>query len=248
MSNRNAIRQKQRERFLLEEFIEVSRIDAQIVEEREAPDFVVRTGVALVGVEVTELFISHEMHGNTPQAHEAISSQIATKAQHLYQASGGPPAHVTVCFAPGRDLRRLNRDKTSQMLCDYVRGMNLSVWQRVDWRPGERASPLPDEISFVHALGVPNFGMAHWGVARAGWVAPLTPVTLQERIDAKSKRLPRYQDTIAENWLLVVADAMKPSSLIEAKPDFDAQAVQSPFSRTFFYRRPDSFLELSAAK
>ena len=80
MSNRNAIRQKQRERFLLEEFIKVSRIDAQIVEEREAPDFVVRTGGALVGVEVTELFISHETHGNTPQAHEAISSQIATKA------------------------------------------------------------------------------------------------------------------------------------------------------------------------
>jgi len=248
MSNRNAIRQKPRERFLLEEFIKVSSIDAQIVEEREAPDFVVRTGGALVGVEVTEIFISHETHGNTPQAHEAISSQIATKAQHLYQASGGPPAHVTFCFAPGRDLRHLERDKTSQMLCDHVRGMNLSLWQRVDWRPEECDSPLPDEISFVHALGVPSFDMAHWGVARAGWVAPLRLVQLQERIDAKANRLPTYQDVIAENWLLVIADAMKPSSLIEAKPDFDAQAVLSPFSRTFFYRHPSSFLELNVAK
>jgi len=248
MSNGNAIRQKQHERFLLEEFIGVSRIDAQIVEEREAPDFVVRTGGTLIGVEVAELFISHETHGNTPQAHETISTQIATKAQHLYQASGGPPAHVTVCFAPGRDLRRLNRDRTSQILCDYVRGMNLSLWQRVDWRPEERDSPLPNEISFVHALGVPTFGMAHWGVARAGWVAPLTPAPLQERIDAKAKRLPTYQNAIAENWLLLVADAMKPSGLIEAKPDFDAQAVLSPFSRTFFFRRPDSFLELGATR
>ena len=76
-----SLKQKLRERFLLEEFIKVSRFDVQIVEEREAPDFVVRTGGALVGVEVTELFISHETHGNTPQAHEAISSQITTKAQ-----------------------------------------------------------------------------------------------------------------------------------------------------------------------
>src|SRR2546426_11132353 len=90
MSNRNAIRQKQRERFLLEEFIKVSRIDAQIVEEREAPDFVVPTGAAPVGVEVTELSISYETHGNTPQAHEAISSQIATKPQHPYHASCRP--------------------------------------------------------------------------------------------------------------------------------------------------------------
>ncbi len=248
MSKRNAIRRKQQERFLLEAFIKVSKIDAQIVEEREAPDFIVRTGGALVGVEVTELFISHERQGNTPQANEAVSSRIAIKAQRLYQASGGSPAHVTVCFAPGRDLRRLDRDKTSQMLCDFVRGMSLSLWQRVDWRPEERDSPLPDEISFVRALGVPSFDMAHWSVARAGWVAPLTLVPLQERIDAKANRLPAYRDAIAENWLLVVADAMKPSSLIEANPDFGAQAVRSPFSRTFFYRHPDSFQELSAAK
>lgn len=248
MNIRIEYRQKLHERFLLERFIEVSRIDAQIVEDREAPDFIVQIGKAHVGVEVTELFIVPGGRGNTPQAQEAISSQIAVKAQRLYQVAGGPPAHVSLCFAPGMDLRGLNRDKTAQTLCDYVLSLKLSLWQRVDWRPEDFGSAVPDEISFIHALGVPSFDMAHWGVARAGWVAPLKHGLLQERIDEKAKRLSKYKDSVAENWLLVVADAMKPSSLIQAQSDFDACAVQSPFGRTFFYRHPDSFLELGIPK
>jgi hypothetical protein len=248
MGKRNVKLKKQRERFLLERFIHTSKLNAQIVEDREAPDFVVRVGEALVGVEVTELFVAPGKGSSTPQAQEAVSSQIAVRAQCLYQAAGGSPAHVTVCFGPGQDLRGLNRDKSAQMLCDYVLGLNLSPWQRVDWRPEELDGPLPYEISFVHALGVPSSDMAHWDVTRAGWVAPLNPVPLQERIDEKAKRLPKYQRAIAENWLLIVADAMRPSSLIEAQSDFDAHAVQSPFSRTFFYRHPDRFFELATAR
>lgn len=244
MKSRNVDLQKERERFLLERFIDASKLNAQIIEEREAPDFIVQVGEARVGIEVTELFISHGKNSSTPQAQEAISSQIVTTAQSLYQAAGGPPAHVTVCFGPVQDLRGLNREKTAKMLCDYVFGLSLSLWERVDCRPEQLGGPFPHEVSFIHALGVPSFDMAHWSVARAGWVASLTHVPLQERIDEKAKRLRTYQSVVAENWLLIVADAMKPSSLIEAKSDFDARAVQSPFSRTFFYRHPDSFLEL----
>lgn len=248
MSNRNVDLQKQRERFLLGRFIAASKIDAKIVEERESPDFIIRVGEGLVGVEVTELFITQGGNGSTPQAQEAISSQIAVKAQRLYKVASGPPAHVNFCFGPGQDLRALKRDETAKMLCDYVLGLKLSLWQRVDWRPEELDGPVPCEVSFIHALGVPSFDMAHWGVARAGWIAPLNPIPLQERIDEKAKRLQKYQAAIAENWLLIVADAMKPSSQIEVQPDFDSYAVQSPFSRTFFYRHPDTFLELGAVR
>ena len=153
MNNRKPNRQKLHERFLLEQFIAASKIDAQIVDEREAPDFIVQAGNARVGVEVTELFISHGGKRSTAQAQEAISSQIAEKAQRLYQATGGPPAHVSLCFGPRRDLRGLNRDKTARTLCDFVLNLNLSLWQRVDWRPEESDNMLPDEISFVHVLG-----------------------------------------------------------------------------------------------
>jgi len=248
MSNRNAILQKLRERFLLEQFIEAAEIKAQIVEQREAPDFVVQVNGRLVGIEVTELFVSQDSHGNTLQAQEAISSRIVAKAQELYQASGAPPAHITICFAPNCDFRNLNRNKVSQQLCNWASELKLSLWQRVDWRPDEPHDLLSDEISFIHALGVPCFSMAHWSVASAGWVAPLTSASLQARIDAKAERLRRYSTVTADVWLLVVADSMRPSSLIEAKPKFEIQTIVSPFSRTFFYRHPHIVLELGVAQ
>lgn len=239
-------RKKQRERFLLERFFDASKLDAQIVEEREAPDFIVETSGVQVGVEVTEFFISHGAHANSAQAQEAISSRIAARAQHLYQSAGGPPAHVTVCFGSGQNLQALHRDQTAYILCECIRSLNLSLWQSVDLRREELKDLLPDEISFVHALGVPGYDMAHWGVARAGWAAPLTPLQLQERIDAKAKRLPKYEDAITENWLLIVADTTKPSSLVRAGPSLNSHAILSPFARTYFYGYPDSFLELGA--
>lgn len=232
-------RKKQHERFLLERFLEAARLQAEVTQEREAPDFIIRFEGRSIGVEVTELFISHATGRNLPQAQEALSSRIVSDAQQLYQASGAHPAHVTVCFGPGCDLRRLNRDHTAAALVSFVQGLNLSEWQRVDWHPEELDGHLPDEISFVHALGVPKSEMAHWGVARAGWVAPLTAEALQSRIDEKTTRLLKYKKTVSENWLIVVADGTKPSQLFDAKTEFDARAISSPFSRSFFYGHPE---------
>lgn len=210
-----------------------------MIEEREGPDFIINVDGRPIGLEITELFISHNECGYTMQAQESISSRIVSSAQSLYESSGAPPAHVSICFGPGQDLRRLNRDKTARALASFVQGLNLSTWQRLDWHPEESEESLPYEISFIHALGVPSFDMAHWSVARAGWVAPLQVSPLQARINEKAKRLPTYTEFIAENWLVVVADATKPSQLIRVKEDFDPRSVNSPFARSFFYSYPD---------
>ncbi len=226
----NVHRRKQHEFFLLERFIAALGISAEIVEkERECPDFIIRFEGAAIGVEITGLYISHDEDGNTMQTQESISSRIAASARDLYEQFAGPPAHVTVCFSPGRDLRTLNRYETATALAAYIKGLNLSPWQRVDWRPEDEESDaaLPDEFSFVHALGVPSVDMGHWGVARAGWVAPLSASSLQDRINEKAHRLPRYKDSVTENWLVVIADATKPSQLIRPKEDFSPQLVTS---------------------
>jgi hypothetical protein len=247
MSKQTVHRQKQHERFLLERFIDAAKIQAKIVEERENPDFIISVGGRHIGVEVTELFISHAVGSHTMQAQESISSSIVGAAQEFYKKAGAPPAHVTVCFCPGHNLGRLNRDETARALATFVQKLNLFEWQRIEWSPEKSDESLPYEISFVHALGVPSFDMAHWGVARAGWVAPLSVAPIQARVDEKSRRLPTYKNSIGENWLLVVADAMKPSQLIEKEDDFDPRSVLSPFARTFFYRYPDKeVVELGA--
>jgi hypothetical protein len=233
---------KAHERFLLERFANAADIQLQIVEEREAPDFLASVNGRLIGVEVTELFVERLNGQRTMQAHESIANRIVGKAQRLYMQSGAPPAHVTVCFGPSKDLRRLNRDRLSEALAGFVIKLALEPWQRVDWRPDFVSKSLPDEVSFLHALGTPSQEMAHWSVARAGWVAPLKAEPLQARVDEKARRLPTYELSISENWLVVVANAMNPSQLLEAKPDFQPDKIASPFARTYFYRHPDAFV------
>lgn len=224
------IRRKQHERFF-----ENAALTAEIVENREAPDFIVRFEGRTIGVEITRLFIGHTTPRDLKQAQESISTSIVARAQQLYQASGARPVHLTVCFAPRRDLRKMNRNSTAEALFTFVRSLNLLVGQRAEWRPEELDGPLPVEISYINALGVPSFEMAHWSVARAGWAAPLTTDALQVRVDEKSQRLSAYQKAIDENWLIIVAEGTKPSGLFYLDSHFDASNILSSFSRTFFY-------------
>jgi hypothetical protein len=231
-------RKKQAERFFLERFLDASGMAAEIVDDREKPDFVIRYEDRLVGVEVTRMYVAHDKNGSLAQAQESISDRIVFRARQLYEASGAQPAHVSVCFAPRHELRQLRRDAVARSLAALVGDMNLVEWKRLNWRPGA-GGLLSGVISFVHALGVPTRDMAHWSVARAGWVAPVTVEALQARIDDKAKRLPGYRNEIPEHWLLIYADGMKPSQLFEVRADFEPGKVVSPFTRTYFYAHPD---------
>jgi hypothetical protein len=229
---------KRAERFFLERFVEAAGLDAEIVQEREQPDFLVRFDGRLLGVEVTRLFVSHDANGVLPQAQESFSDRIVARGRTNYESSGACPAHVSVYFASRQDLRQINRDSVAQELSALVANMNLVAWKRMDWRP-EHPGPLIDVISLVHALGVPEPKMAHWAVARSGWVAPVTIGVLQSRVDEKAKRLSAYQNELSENWLVIFADGMKPSQLFEVRSDFERTKVASPFNRTFFFAHPD---------
>jgi hypothetical protein len=193
MNMRAAHRQKQRERFLLEWFFEAAALPAEVTEEREAPDFIVRFEGRLIGIEVTELFTSHDISGNLLQAQESIATRIVSRAQKIYQASGAPPAYVSVCFGPGCDLRNLNRDYTANDLASFVQSLNLTERQRVDWRPKEFDGPLPYEIAFIHALGLPSFKFRHGPLGRCtGWLGSTAyrgryPVTSRREVKAPSQ-------------------------------------------------------------
>ena len=230
---------KRRERFLLERFIEASALPAQVVEEREAPDFVVRFEGRSIGVELTELFVSHDANGRLPQAQERIATGIVSRAQQLYIASGARPMHVSLCFGPHSDLTRVDRHEFAGRLCRFVQGLKLQDWQRFVWHPHDGGESPPDAISYLQALAVPTHDVGLWTVARAGWVAPITTDVLQPRIDDKAKRLERYKVAVPETWLVVVADCTKPSQLFEVRSDFDPRAVSSPFTRTFYFGYPD---------
>jgi hypothetical protein len=229
---------KQYERFLLEQFFSASQISGLVVDASgEAPDLIVRIDERLIGVEVSELFTPHTDGRGPLQAQEALAQRILAHASQLYRASGAQHAHVSVHFSPSSDLRRLNRDETASQLSEFVQSQMLSPDQLVQWRPDYVTHPLPDAITFVNMLGVPEPGMAHWSAPSAGWVAPLTREMLQARVDEKAALLPKYKLRVATNWLLLVSDGAKTSQLLDPPSPRVASSIVSPFERTLYFGR-----------
>jgi len=229
---------KQYERFLLEQFLEAASLSGEIVDDNcEAPDFIVSFERELVGIEITELFISNGNRAGNLQAQESLAQRIISNAQRAYTSSGVQHAHVSVHFALGVDLRNLNRDQIAVALAAFVTAQGLSAGQHIQWRQDYVGSALPEAITYVQMLGVPEPRMAHWTTPRAGWVAPMTETVLQTSIDEKAARLPKYALRLATNWLLLVADGTKPSQFFDAPSAAVASAIVSPFARTFYFGR-----------
>jgi hypothetical protein len=91
--------------FLLERFFEASGLAAQIVKEHEEPDFLIRFEKRLIGIEVTQFFISTMPTGRFRKRKSRSPTRSFTEHAQLYEAAGAPPAHVSVCFASGHELR-----------------------------------------------------------------------------------------------------------------------------------------------
>jgi hypothetical protein len=231
---------KARERFLLENFLRCAAIECSILEEREAPDFIVGLGDQQVGVEVTELFVPHDSPGAPLQAQESAADRIVNQARLIYERDGGQPAWVRVLFKLRHDLTRLNRAAAAQELALFVRDLEIQVGLNQEIRPGYPGSPFAEAIASIRVLGVPSNDMGHWTVPRVGWPFPIAPEPIQARIDDKALQLDSYREVVSTNWLVVVADATRPSQLFTARnPEFDATSIKSPFDRTFFFGYPE---------
>jgi hypothetical protein len=229
--------QKHRERFLLDSFLQTLNLPIDVTKEREAPDFLLSYQGQVVGIEVTELFVPPS-GSTTLQAHESLTNRIVQRAKAEYQQRGCPPIHVSIGFVPRSDLRNANRDRLSKAIVDFLAIRPLDQGERLDWRPDDPVQ-LPDEIAFVHALGVPDNEFAHWVIPRAGWVHPLTDALLQASIDRKAPRIETYRSATAESWLLIVADRTNPSQLFDNGGQLDGCTLRSPFDRTYYFGYPE---------
>lgn len=228
---------KQHERFILEQFFRAANLNGDIVNDRsEAPDFIVKFGHELVGIEVTELYVIRGDDAGNLQAQESLARRIVSKAQQLYTSCGLQCAHVSVHFASRTDLRNLNRDEVAAALCAFVKAQGLAVNQHVQWYQ-DYLGVSPEAVTYMQMLGVPELRMAHWTVPKAGWVAPMTDNVLQTSINEKAALWPGYSQRVATNWLLLVGGGAKPSQFFDLPSAAVASALSSPFARTFYFAR-----------
>lgn len=241
IANEREVKKKREEKIYLDGFLKSLGQDAEIITaDSESPDFVLRYKGQMIGLEISRVYISDGEGLDTLQARESQGTKILFKAQRAYKEFGGLPVLVQVVFHPGYSLSKLPVNETAKALASLVKDLRPGERSSREWRPEDTMNPLPDEITYIRVLSVPNEDLAHWSVARGGWAASLTSERLQERIDEKSKRLPVYQQRNATNWLLLVVNSTNPSQLFKHPTNPDEIKVESPFSKTFLYLYPEN--------
>ena len=128
-----AARRKQRERFLLERFLSVAKIDAQLAAVSESPDFEIAFDGRAIGVEITEIFAPAPPNQHPLQARESLSSRVVASARRRYDRAGGVPVHLSVLFSAG-DLRTVQRESLAEALAQLLLRLAPTQGKHTLWR------------------------------------------------------------------------------------------------------------------
>jgi hypothetical protein len=239
-------KKKQRERFLLDQFLKHQKITPKRIVPGESPDFLIDLEGRTVGIELTELFIRN----NKPEAYpkpseesllkkiESSADRIMSRAREIYFSASNIPVLSTVVISDRITLDKKKGDQIAKLIADQIQRMSLQNSQNVKWRSldeEDKEHPLFESVYFIHTERVPELRFAHWTVVKAGLVATLTPEYLQAEIDKKAKKINTYRKKAEEIWLLIVADPTQLSQKFSVPTEFPISSISSPFTRTFYY-------------
>jgi hypothetical protein len=239
----SAKEQKQRERFLLDRFLEHQKISPKDIKQPDPPDpdFLIDIEGRKVGIELTELFLRSKESDTYPrpllQEVESITnSRIVSKARKIYFDAESPPVRANIVFSNLITLDKKKGDQIADVIAGKIQRMGIKNSQI--WRSSEDEGEedlLSESVFSIHAHRVPELHLARWVVARAGWVADLTPKHLQDCIDKKVKKINGYKQNTQEVWLVIVADRTQPSQKFKLPPSFPWVSLSSGFTRMFYY-------------
>ncbi len=101
--------------------------------------------------------------------------------------------------------------------------------------------PIPAPLGFIHVRGLPIEVTPRWQVVAPGWSKEFEPSDVESLLAEKNAIIHQYRETVAENWLLIVADGFNPPGMFRAPEQSHADLPSSEFDRTFLLCEPDRF-------
>ncbi len=240
--------QKSRERFWVDRLREVSRMAFEIDdprEKKEKPDFLLRYEGRAIGLEVAELQIDQRRgssRGSGLQREASLRRQIVSRAQKSYFAAPSSRINAKVYFRPRprQSLVGFDRRELAESISGALRQLTLDPFENI--RLDLHSNPsVPMPVGFVHVCGIPDGITPRWQVIDPGWSRELEPSDVEPILEKKNGRLPEYQKTVNENWLLIVADGCTPAGMFRRSSDGPSHLPASNFDRTFLLCEPDRF-------
>jgi len=199
----------------------------------ESPDFLIRCGSTVIGVEITRIFARPEAGFPVP-SQDTERDLIVERAQELARIRGVQNIWVDVLFNPRFLFRRRHREPTASSLVELI-AENIPEPPSVgisNWRP--KSSMLPTGVDAV-SVWQSNVLTSHlWQNGSAGIVNENFGPLLQEKIVEKEPKLSSYLTKCSECWLVVVADWRGPSGFFQMSDETVGQIYRTSFDRVYF--------------
>lgn len=235
------MKKKDRERYQLERFNVVfpSFPPAAIIDGKDdgsEPDFfVIIDKNRRVGVELTELYRAPEAHKPPLQADESIRRQIIKRACSIHEDWGGPPLDVCVFFSMNEEWTKKRVPVLAAKVAQIVsNNLPPEGESRLLENPWLNRTHFPYEIEMIDIRNYRGIKKPHWHCPEGGAVPELPINQLQETIDRKNERLPRYRQTVPEVWLVIIYD-LGMSSWFDSTTATLNHRYKSQFDRTFLF-------------
>ena len=180
---------------------------------RENPDFIVRVGEGVVGIEVTQIFKNDFSGRGSKNKHaEARRVRVLQTLADEYYREDERPISVRAYFAEPLD---------HALVADLVSRVREGV-PDVEWATNEievRGSSGVTKF-YIRRLPASCTGYRAWTSINnsLGWVRPLGAEAISERIQAKAMRLSSYMRVVERVCLLLVVDRTRESGMFSWSP------------------------------
>jgi hypothetical protein len=184
------------------------------LEPREAPDFLMRTPGAVIGLEVTQLYKDERADGSPQKEAENQKVRYLRSLAKAYYAMGGKPLYVIA------DLSLWDLDE--KLIPHIARRL-------VRRRPTSDLGHAEFEVKTAHYLKIAKLSLISLKAPSnySGWICvnnstglvrPVEDELLTRKIEEKAEKLPEYRMAAKQTMLLIVAESTQESGMFSYTP------------------------------
>ena len=228
--------QKDRERICVERFLKAIGKVPTLIEDSEAPDFRVRFGEEVVGIEVTKALSFGELGKDSPQAQASLATKVMNRARNVYDATGAPPLHLTAAFLGHTPLSLGRVPELSRVTAEFLQAhaSGLGVYQRDLIEPSEYTHKMP-EIYSLHFVRVPSPEYGAWAPSSFAWCRTGDKSDFASVVSRKENKVDHYRSAVPTVWRLIVVELFEAGELLSTSDPIAPFSVATTFDRVFAF-------------
>ncbi|HEU0216800.1 MAG TPA: hypothetical protein VFQ90_09070 [Stellaceae bacterium] len=198
----------------------------------ECPDFLIRSSIACVGIEITKIFKNRGEKTQAPQSIEAARDRITDLAKRFAEEMGMPPATVTLFFNHTRPLYRQQEANIAKAVAQAVNDELPPLGEHIELNCGH-GSVQPTEVDGILVYRASD--QHQWRWMEYSRIERNVSSYIEAAIHDKSSRIEAYRRECQICWLLIVAESFRDSGNLKPDELSLSRTYRSPFDRTYFF-------------